>query len=169
MEHEVSHDAGGSGTPGVLNVLAFIGLGKAPLMVVLLILFGSIGLLGWIINSLLTNAFGGFYPSLAFIGVLPATIIVGTIISSRTARFIGRALPPISTTATRAQALVGRRGAVISPYVDAKYGMVHLRDEGGTLLNVFAVIKDGEPIKRGSEVALVKYDPVKKVYTVAKV
>ncbi len=169
VEHEVSHDVSGSGTPGVLNVLAFIGLGKAPLMVVLLILFGSIGLLGWIINSILANTFGQ-YPGVAVAtAVFPITVVVGAIISSRTARFIGRALPPISTTATRAQALVGRRGTVISPYVDTKYGMVHLRDEGGTLLNVFAVITDGEPIKRGSEVALVKYDAVKKVYTVAKV
>jgi hypothetical protein len=47
--------------------------------------------------------------------------------------------------------------------------MVHLRDEGGTLINIFAVITDGEPIRRGSEVALVAYDPVKKVYTVANV
>ena len=155
--------------PGILNVLAFIGLGKAPLLVVLLIFFGSIGLLGWILNSVLTNAFGGIYPSAAFVVVLPITVLAGTLVSSRTARFIGRALPPISTTATRAQALVGRRGTVISPYVDEKYGMVHLRDEGGTLINIFAVIKDGEPIKRGSEVALVAYDPVNKVYTVASV
>jgi membrane protein implicated in regulation of membrane protease activity len=168
VEHEVSHDSGGDGTPGVLNVLAFIGLGKAPLMVVLLILFGSIGLLGWILNSVLSRTFGT-YPNMAFVAVLPITIVAGTLISSRSARFIGRALPPISTTATRAQALVGRRGTVISPYVDQKYGMVHLRDEGGTLINIFAVSKDGEPIKRGSEVALVTYDPVNKVYTVAEV
>jgi membrane protein implicated in regulation of membrane protease activity len=168
MEHEVSHDTGGDGTPGVLNVLAFIGLGKAPLMVVLLILFGSIGLLGWIMNSILTNAFGT-YPSMAFVIVVPISVLAGTVVSSRTARFIGRALPPISTTATRAQALVGKRGTVISPFIDEKYGMVHLRDEGGTLINIFAVITDGEPIRRGSEVALVAYDPVKKVYTVANV
>jgi hypothetical protein len=46
--------------------------------------------------------------------------------------------------------------------------MVHLRDDGGTLLNIFAVTKDSAPIKRGTEVALVKYDPVKKIYTVAE-
>ena len=168
VDHEVSHEAGGDAAPGVLNVLAFIGLGKAPLMVVLLILFGAIGLLGWILNSILINVFGA-YPGVAFAAVLPITLVTGMLISSRTARFIGRALPPISTTATRAQALVGRRGTVISPYVDEKYGMVHLRDDGGTLINIFAVIQDGESIKRGSEVALVAYDPVKKIYTVTKV
>jgi membrane protein implicated in regulation of membrane protease activity len=168
VDHDLSHDAGADGGASALNVLAFIGLGKAPLLVVLLILFGSIGLLGWTLNSLLTRTFGA-YPSMAFVAVLPITIVVGTLISSRSARFIGRALPPISTTATRAQALVGRRGTVISPFVDAKYGMVHLRDDGGTLLNVFAVIQDGEPIRRGSEITLVAYDPLKKVYTITSV
>ena len=164
----MSHDTDADGGASALNILAFIGLGKAPLLVVLLILFGSIGLLGWILNSALTRTFGT-YPGMAFVAVLPITIVVGTLISSRSARFIGRALPPISTTATRAQALVGRRGTVISPFVDTKYGMVHLRDDGGTLLNVFAVIQDGEPIRRGSEITLVAYDPLKKVYTVTSV
>jgi membrane protein implicated in regulation of membrane protease activity len=96
-------------------------------------------------------------------------VIAGGLISSRTARFIGRALPPISTTATRAQALVGRRGVVVSPFIDEKYGLVRLRDVGGTLLSVFAIIQSGEPIKRGSEVVLVAYDPALKRYTVANV
>jgi membrane protein implicated in regulation of membrane protease activity len=168
MDHDVSHDTGSDAGSSALNILAFIGLGKAPLLVVLLILFGSIGLLGWTLNSFLTRTFGA-YPSMAFVAVLPITIVVGTLISSRSARCIGRALPPISTTATRAQALVGRRGTVISPFVDTKYGMVHLRDDGGTLLNVFAVIQDGEPIRRGSEITLVAYDPLKRVYTITSV
>jgi len=168
IDHDVSHDTGADGGTSALNVLAFIGLGKAPLLVVLLILFGSIGILGWLFNSFLSRTFGT-YPGIAFVAVLPISVAIGVLISSRSARFIGRALPPISTTATRAQALVGRRGTVISPFVDTEYGMAHLRDDGGTLLNVFAVIKDGEPIKRGSEITLVAYDPLKKVYTVTSV
>jgi membrane protein implicated in regulation of membrane protease activity len=69
----------------------------------------------------------------------------------------------------RAQALVGRRGVVVSPFIDEKYGLVRLRDVGGTLLSVFAIIQSGEPIKRGSEVVLVAYDPTLKRYTVASV
>jgi hypothetical protein len=46
---------------------------------------------------------------------------------------------------------------------------VRLRDVGGTLLSVFAIIQSGEPIKRGSEVVLVAYDPTLRRYTVANV
>ena len=179
LDHDVSHDVdhdmdhGGdhgadAGSPGVLSVLAFIGMGKAPLAVVLLTLFGSIGILGWLLNSLALGAFGS-YPGIVFAGVLPATLLGGGLISSRITRFIGRALPPISTTATRAQALVGRRGAVTSPFVDAKYGMVRVRDQAGTMISVFAVYTGSEPIKRGSEVVLVSYDAQRRIYTVAPI
>jgi len=144
-------------------------VGKAPLFVVLLMFFGSVGILGWILNSAVRSIFGE-YPGPVFAAVLPITIVAGGFASSRMARFIGRALPPISTTATRANALVGRRGTVISPFVDEKYGLVHLRDQSGTLINVFAVIRtEQESIKRGSDVVLVSYDPASKVYTITPV
>ena len=149
-------------------MLAFVGVGKAPLLVVLLIFFGAIGILGWALNSVVSGLFGT-YPDLAFAAVLPISLIGGGLVSSRIARLIGRALPPISTTATRAQALVGRNGTVISPFVDEKYGLVHLRDQSGTLINVFAVTRSGEPLKRGSDVVLVAYDSAAKRYTVTSV
>jgi membrane protein implicated in regulation of membrane protease activity len=152
-DHDVDHGGGESG----FSVLAYLGLGRAPLMVILLMLFGSVGLLGWIFNSLLFRGFGT-YPGLAFGGVFVAALLGGSVISSRLARMIGRMLPPVSTTATPANALVGRRGTVISPFVDQRYGMVHLRDVGGTLISVFAVTAEGdEPIRRGEEVILVHY------------
>lgn len=164
LDHDADHDA--SDAPGALSVLAFIGMGKAPVAVVLLILFGSIGILGWVLNSTVRSLLGA-YPGVAFAGVLPVSVAAGSLISSRISRLIGRALPPVSTTAMRAQALVGRRGTVISPYVDAKYGLVHLRDQGGTLISVFAINPSEEIIKRGNEVVLVSYDSARRHYTVA--
>jgi membrane protein implicated in regulation of membrane protease activity len=166
VDHDVDHDAGLEGAPNVLTLLAFVGMGKAPLAVVLLILFGAIGLLGWILNSLVLSLLGA-YPGIAFAAIAPLSLVTGGLISSRISRLIGRALPPVSTTAMRAQALVGRSGTVISPYVDAKYGMVHLRDQGGTLISVFAVNPSEQVIKRGCEVVLVSYDEAKRHYTVA--
>jgi hypothetical protein len=81
---------------------------------------------------------------------------------------IGRALPPVSTTATRAQALVGRPGTVISPFVDGRYGMVHLRDDGGTLISLFAITEDEAPIARGQSVILLSYDAAQRRYLVAR-
>jgi membrane protein implicated in regulation of membrane protease activity len=164
----IDHDAGLDGGSGFsLNFLAFLGFGKAPLLVVLLILFGSVGITGWLFNMFAEGYFPS-YPPVLLAAVLPLSFAVGAVLTSRSARFIGRALPPVSTTATRAQALVGRRGTVTSPYVDGKYGLVRLRDAGGTSLSVFAVIDGEPPIERQSEVVLVAYDPAAKRYTVTR-
>jgi membrane protein implicated in regulation of membrane protease activity len=170
LSHEVDHEASGS-TTSSLSLLAFLGAGKIPLTVLLLILFDTIGMLGWILNGLVSGVFKS-YPGIAFGLVLPLSLLGGGMITSRTARLFGRLLPPISSTATRAQALVGRRGTVISPFVDEKYGMVHLRDAGGTLISIFAVAhpsETGEPIKRGDEVLLLSYDHTTRRYLVANV
>ena len=147
-----------------LSVLAFVGVGKAPLMVVLVVLLGSMAIIGWTLNSLLEAALGS-YPTWGLIIVLPLAFLIGGFISSRVARVIGRALPSISSTATSAAGLVGRRGAVISPRLDSRYGLVRVRDQGGTLINVFAITADDEPIDGKSEVVLVEYDAAKKRYT----
>jgi membrane protein implicated in regulation of membrane protease activity len=151
---------------GALAWLAFLGVGKAPVAVVLLMLFGAIAILGWVFNSAVQSLFGD-YPSIAFVPVVLLALMGGALITSRVSRFIGRALPPISTTAMRAEALVGKRGTVISPFVDGKYGQVRVRDQGGTLITVFAVAHS-EPIARSSEVALVSYDMAQKRFTVEK-
>lgn len=162
LDHDL--DPGGGDFSNLLSALAFLGIGKAPLMVVLLLLFSSVGLFGWVFNSLVQNSFG-YYPGLAIALILPLSLVLGGLFSSRTARFIGRALPPISTTASHAAALVGRRGTVISPAVDQKYGLVRLRDSGGTLINIFATT-DNNAIQRDQEVILLAYDKEKKQYIV---
>ena len=154
--------------PSALALLAFLGVGKAPLLVVLVILLGSIGAIGWTLNSVIQSVFSD-YPRLGFPVVFPLALIAGSFISSRTARLIGRALPSVSTTATAAVGLIGRRGTVISPRVDEKYGPVRVRDDGGTLINVFAISHNDEPISGQAEVALVDYDADKKLYTVAPI
>ncbi len=137
-------------------------------MVVLLILFGSIGVLGWLLNAFIVSLWGGGYPALAFGGVLLVGLVAGGVISSRTALLIARALPPLVTNASRAEALVGRTGTVISPVVDEKYGQVHLRDPGGTLITVFAVTRAEAPIPRGEQVVTVSYEADQKRYLVTR-
>lgn len=164
VDHDVDHDMSHDGPSG-FSWLAFIGVGKAPLMVVLLIVLMTTGLLGWIVNGI---AFGilGFFPGLLLLGTFFISLVLGSLVASRVTRLIGRALPPVSTTATRAEALVGRPGTVISPFVDGRYGMVHLRDDGGTLISVFATTEDERPIPRGEAVILLSYDAAQRRYLV---
>lgn len=172
VDHDVDHggpgdhDAGAHADHGAepgLALLAYLGLGRAPLMVILLLLFGAVGLLGWVFNALVLRILG-IYPGLIFGASFVVSLGAGSYISSRLARVIGRALPPISTTATSEQALVGRRGTVISPFIDQRYGMVHLRDSAGTLISVFAVSDEEPPIRRGEEVIFISYDTERRLY-----
>ena len=158
--HEPGLDSG-------FSLLAYLGVGRAPLLITLLLLFGAVGLTGWGFNSFILRI-SGTYPALAMAGALAVSLGVGSLISSRIARAIGRTLPPVSTTVTSAQALVGRRGTVISPFVDQRYGMVHLRDSAGTLISVFAVTHEDKLIRRGDEVLFIDYDADKHLYTVIR-
>ena len=166
LDHDVEHDLSRDSLSG-FSWLAFIGIGKAPLMVVLLIVLMTTGLLGWFLNGLAVG-FLGFFPALLLLGTFLVSLVAGSLVSSRVARFIGRALPAVSTTATRAQALVGRPGTVISPFIDDRYGMVHLRDDGGTLISLFTITEDEQPITRGESVILLSYDAAQRRYLVTR-
>jgi membrane protein implicated in regulation of membrane protease activity len=166
LDHAADHDMSrDSFSP--FSWLAFIGIGKAPLMVVLLIVLMTTGLLGWFLNGLAVGMLG-FFPGLLLLGTFLVSLLAGSLVTSRVTRFIGRALPPVSTTATRAQALVGRPGTVISPFIDGRYGMVHLRDDGGTLISLFAITDDEQPIARGESVILLSYDALQRRYLVTR-
>ena len=174
-EHELGHElapaghalAAGGGL-SFMSTLAFLGVGKAPLMVVLLILFGTVGALGWLLNGLTLALFGGGYPLVAFGGVVIVGFAAGGVISSRVTLLIARALPPFVSSASPAEALVGRTGTVISPTVDAQYGQVHVRDAGGTLITIFAVTRGEAPIARGEEVVTVSFEKAQKRYMVTR-
>lgn len=166
VDHDVDHDINPT-SPSGFSWLAFLGFGKAPLLVIVLIILMSTGLLGWMLNSIAVGLLG-FFPSLLLLATLMVSLMAGSVVTSRVSRFIGRALPPISTTATRAQALVGRPGTVTSPFVDDRYGMVHLRDDGGTLISLFAVTEDEKPIPRGETVILLSYDATQRRYLVTR-
>ena len=174
VAHEASSDAGG--VPAWAEVLSFLGVGQAPLTMVLLVLMGGFGILGWIMNALILSVSPSYLkfswlPAwlawLPFLFVLGIDLALGAWFTSRVAVFIGRAVPAFSSTATSVKRLVSRRGHVVSPQVDEKYGQVKVRDPGGTLITVFAVVDPGKPsIPRDTEVILVEYDEAKKVFIV---
>ena len=164
LDHDVAHDLGGA--PAWTGALAFLGVGHAPVTMILLVLMGGFGLLGWSMNALVLDLLPA-YPSWALALVLVVDLLLAFWFTSRVARFIGRALPAFASTATSTARLVARRGRIISPQVDNTYGQVKVRDPGGTLITVFAVVDPGKPpLPRDTEVFLVDYDAVKKVFTV---
>ena len=157
-------DADGGGGPS-FNVLSFIGFGKAPLLIVLMILFSSIAISGLALNWLAFRIFNA-YSGVSFAVVLVVAVGVGLVTGALTTQLIRTILPPLTTTASKAQELVGQHGTVISPFVDERYGQVRLRNPGGVMISIFAITHSATPIKRGDEVMLESYDPAKRLYQV---
>jgi membrane protein implicated in regulation of membrane protease activity len=130
------------------------------------VLLGGFGILGWIANASVLGILP-IYPGWVLLVILLLDVFVAAWFTSRVAGLLGRAMPAFSSTATSLKRLVTRRGRVVSPQVDEKYGQVKVRDPGGTLITVFAVVDPGKPpILRDTEVILVEYDEAKKVYVV---
>jgi hypothetical protein len=159
-EHDLAHETEAGGV-SPLAVLAYVGFGKAPLLVVLLLLCSTIGLAGWGLNGLVHGL--GVWANLL---VMPVAVVAGAVSSARLARWLGRALPSVTSTATRAAELVGVPGRVTSPQVNQQFGQVHVRAADGTLLNIFAITDSPVPIQRGERVVLVAYDRPSRRYWV---
>jgi hypothetical protein len=169
LDHDIAHDIGhdvSGGLPAWAEVLQFLGVGQAPVTMVLLILLGGFGIFGWIMNGLVLGLSPAYYGWMLVL-VLGVDAVVGAWFTGQVARLIGQAVPAFVSTATSLNRLVSRRGRVASPQVDETYGQVKVRDVGGTLITVFAVVDPGQaPIPRDTEVILVEYNAAKKVFVV---
>ena len=154
------HGSQGGGFGGALSAL---GIGRVPLMLVMMSFLGSFGAVGLIANSLIS--LGGAYPAWCFLAMLIGSVVVALPLTgglSRTfARFASR-----STTAITTEQLVGRVGTVVTPNVSTTYGRVVVRDAHGSLHTVYAVVEADAPLPERSEVALVRYDPAQRRFVV---
>lgn len=146
------------------GALESIGVGRAPLTLVLLAFCGSFGITGLLTNTMLANALPS-YPSGALWLVLPLAALVAVFLTGRLSSAFAR-LAPEQSTAVGFEQLVGRVGTVVSPTVSRTYGRVQVRDPFGSLHTVFAVIDRGEPILERREVALVTYDDARRCFVV---
>lgn len=156
--------SGGDGGSLAQSMLAALGIGRVPIMLVLmafLISFGSVGLLS---NTTLTELLGR-YPDLAIYPTLLGSGILALFITSSVSRLLAQ-LAPNSSTAISLEQLVGRVGVVVSSSVSQTYGRVQVRDSFGSLHTVYAIIEEGDPVPDQSEVALLAYDAAQRRFVV---
>src|SRR5262249_9454744 len=140
-EADLDHDLHVAHNPaGPVGVLSALGVGRIPLMLVLMGFLGSFGAVGLIINSLIGSA----YPSWGLIAVLLLSLVAAFPLTRALSGLLAR-IAPRSSTAVSIEQLVGRAGTVSSPSVSTTYGRVSVRDIYGTLHTVYAVIESGAP------------------------
>ena len=140
--------------------LALIGVGQAPLSVILiclLVYWAAIGSLG---NLALGVGNIGFSVGLALLGSLVAT--------GGTARLIKRYLPTSESFSVGRSELIGREGTAIYPVTEIS-GTVRLYDQLGTQRQLDCRTMAGSSvIPADTKVIVVDYDRERQVFTVQK-
>jgi membrane protein implicated in regulation of membrane protease activity len=152
--HDQEHD-----TSALVAALGFLGVGRAPLVLVLQMLLLFWGMIG----VLLHRAVGAAGPA-ALLWSLPVTFVASVLLTRGFAGLFGRFLKPIETSVMRSDQLVGCTGRVVYPVTEEE-GTIHIRDLHGTLHRVRARSHHGR-LESGQEIIILGYDPARRVYHV---
>jgi hypothetical protein len=167
VEHAVGMDHGapqGAGThePGAfLRVLAFLGIGRVPISIILMTFCFLWAALGISANLL----FDGLLPGVTvLLASLPAAAL-GSVFGTRALAIgISKVLPSVETYAITGIELVGSVGEALFDITE-EFGRVRVFDQYNTLHDVTALVKPGRPaIEKGSNVLLTRYDREQDLY-----
>jgi hypothetical protein len=151
------------------RILGWLGLGRAPLMLLLAIDFSAWGFLGWMFNvgvySLLGPLIGRFLEA----GVLLSSLILALMIGGWVSRPLGLVFAGFGEDASE-ERLIGRVGRVSSHQIcgDGRLGQVDVIDAANNLITISAMLPEWatEAPKRGEDVLIIACDP--KAYLVIR-
>jgi len=152
------HDSDGSARPAagwsMLSLLAWLGVGRVPVSIVVLVLLLTWGVAGFIAN-VLTGPGGDWR---AIYVSLPVALVASLAMTRIVARAMGRWVPLNETYATRRHDLLGTAGEAIFT-IDQSFGMAAVRDAHGDLFQVACRLSDpaAPPVAKGAKVVLVAY------------
>lgn len=156
--------SGGRHEPGHLSMEGFgwLGLGKAPLSVLLQTLTLSFGLIGLIANAFAHDLVGDWdvlgFP-LAFAGASFGAVLTTRGVASLFFRF----MPPERATGKQPGEFVRKSGKAASR-ITSSFGQVQVEEENDHSLLNACVAPDTSDIERGTEVLLVGYDKERRIY-----
>jgi len=147
----------------VSALLGVLGVGRVPTMSLLVLILLAFGTAGLLLDRLARH--------LHLDGILHEAFLVGAaavaalLVASTVSRLLGHVLPSRETWAEGPERLVGQVGRAILP-VDADGGVVALHDETGTLHEIHCRV-DGVRLPKGAEVVVTDYDEASRTHTVA--
>lgn len=160
--HTNGHAHGGRGGASLFTALTWLGLGRVPLSIVLMVLFFTWGAVGFAINVLARELFPS--PGRLLLLSLPAALAGSLVLTGAVSTAIVKLIPLNETSARRRHALLGSVGEAIFT-IDQAGGVVVVRDAEGNLAQVAARPEPGAAaIVKGSKVRLVAYDGPRKLF-----
>lgn len=164
VDHGVDHYGGGGGPSPITELMLWLGVGRVPVGLVLMVLLFSWGFVGFITNNILRPVMPREW-MVALIS-LPLALF-GSAMATRTVTgLIAKYMPLTETSARRHEALLGLVGEAMYA-IDRNFGMASVRDKTAGMMQVpCRVGSDRETIAKGSSVLLVSYDASDRMYTV---
>ncbi|MGJ5629045.1 DUF1449 domain-containing protein [Nostoc sp. CALU 1950] len=155
-------DADSNSELGFGQFLGWVGIGKAPLILLLATDLSLWGLLGWMLNVWISgnsnSNITGFIGSIILFGSLIISLLMGGLI----ARPIGKIFAEFSEDAS-SDRLIGCIGIVTSAYIPmenlGRIGQIDVLDTKRNLLTVSAVLPDWATIapQRGEKVLIIEH------------
>jgi hypothetical protein len=159
--HEGSRGATSAGP--VSLALSWIGVGRIPFTLLIIVMMLTWGSAGFMTNSVVRphtdwEAARWSIPIALLVSLLATKLVTG---------FIGRFVPLNETYARRWRELVGRSGEALYD-INGDFGMAAVRDSGGDLMQVPCRVGEGvEKIDKGRRIKLIAYSERDKMYFVA--
>lgn len=165
-----AHAAGvadSSASLGAMHAMAqFVGVGRVPISAILMTLFYTVGIAGWISNGVLAERFES--DRALFATSLPIALVVGVVLMRIASSVLGRYMPAVLTSAMSRRKLVGLSGEAVLP-VGAKFGRARVRDRYGTQHQLSCKVPPGvSPIAKGERILLTKYLPGEDMFYVCR-
>lgn len=150
---DVDVDAGG-GANFLHMLLGFFGVGRVPLLVVIVSFLGSFGMAGYLVQWLMHGVTGLYLPGL--IAMVPA-FIGGSFATRHLALAVGRLVPDVETEAVDSGSFVGRTAVITLGEARAGHpAQGKLRDHNGqTHYLMVEPDEEDKTYRQGDEVLLV--------------
>jgi hypothetical protein len=145
---------------------AVVGLGRAPISVLVMILMLAWGFFGFLANLTL---YPKSEPGAAQVWTMsvPLALIGGVLTTRIIAGLVGRYLPTHESYALRRHELLGATGEALYT-IDQNFGMVAVRDAHHDLFQVPCRVRADQPaIAKGSKVKLIAWNGKQQLYYVS--
>jgi membrane protein implicated in regulation of membrane protease activity len=149
-----AHGEASEGMPFLLGVMSWLGLGRVPLSILLMVLLICWSVVGFLTNYVAWPRLGERVPLLS----LPLAAMASAFITRGVVGAVSRWMPTYETYARRRHELLGCRGEAVLP-IDQGAGLAVVRDDQGDLFQVpCRVYRDHPPIAKGEKIRLVAYN-----------
>jgi membrane protein implicated in regulation of membrane protease activity len=168
-DHDIDADADADtdsesgGGSSILAALSWLGVGRVPLSIILMVLLLSWGAIGFAVNVICQPQVSQAWRAALF--ALPLALIGSIAVTAGVSALIVRYVPLHESSARRRHELLGCVGEAVFA-INESSGVVTVRDEDGNLFQVSSrVAQDATPIPKGARVKLVSYRAAGHVFT----